>query len=389
MASVMRGMMNGNTNEMADGATNRNDIGRENGPRHRRPVRWLVAGVLVVSVVAGLVVFDPLARLLDPTLEASEEGRDQVEVSISSLVGTVEVEGELAPIWSRVAPASASGTLTAVTSVSQEVDRATVLFEVDETPVVAMIGALPAWREMAVGTVGPDVAQLEANLVALGYDPEGEMTVDDSFTERTATVVERWQTDFGVAVTGVVPAGAVVFVPEPGEVTGVTLSVGESVGGSVGASTPSGGPVTVSALGREVRFEVPAEDADSIDLGTPIAARLPDRSVVDAVVTTLVPVADGRWAATATLVASESDPSDGELPAGEAVPLVVTWSQTLADDVTTVPARALTRLDSGAYAVEVVDGDRTRFVEVGIGARSGSTVEIISDLGPGTVVIAP
>ena len=70
-----------------------------------------------------------------------------------------------------------------------------------------------AWRTMAVDDVGVDVFQLEANLVDLGYDPDGELTVDDTFTDYTADVVERWQEDLALEVTGRVALGSVVFVP--------------------------------------------------------------------------------------------------------------------------------------------------------------------------------
>jgi hypothetical protein len=78
------------------------------------------------------------------------------------------------------------------------------------------------------------------------------------------------------------------------------------------------------------------------------------------------------------------------LPEGDVVPVTVSWTEVIAADVITVRANALTRLDTGAYVLEVVESaGTTRFVEVGIGRRSGSTVELVTDLAPGTVVIAP
>jgi len=66
--------------------------------------------------------------------------------------------------------------------------------------------------------VGPDVLQLETALVAMGYDPNGEVIVDREFTSQTAAMVERWQADLGVEVDGIVEARDIVFIPGPGQV---------------------------------------------------------------------------------------------------------------------------------------------------------------------------
>lgn len=62
-----------------------------------------------------------------------------------------------------------------------------VVLEVAGRPVIALAGSLPAYRDLAVGDLGPDVAQLEQALASLGLDP-GE--VDDHLTESTAAAVD-------------------------------------------------------------------------------------------------------------------------------------------------------------------------------------------------------
>ena len=57
-----------------------------------------------------------------------------------------------------------------------------VLVEVTGRPVIALTGPLPAYRDLVVGDIGPDVAQLEQALAAIGFDP-GEPD-DDTFTQR-------------------------------------------------------------------------------------------------------------------------------------------------------------------------------------------------------------
>ena len=59
--------------------------------------------------------------------------------------------------------------------------------------------ALPAWRSLSVDSEpGPDVTELELSLVAFGYDPAGDVTVDQTYDDATKAMVERWQRGLGV-----------------------------------------------------------------------------------------------------------------------------------------------------------------------------------------------
>ena len=55
--------------------------------------------------------------------------------------------------------------------------------------------------------------QLEQNLVLLGYDPDGDVVVDEVFDDATETAIERWETALGLEATGEVPEARIVFVP--------------------------------------------------------------------------------------------------------------------------------------------------------------------------------
>ena len=101
---------------------------------------------------------------------------------------------------------------------------------VDNAPVVVFFGATPMWRNLVEGDVGRDVFQLEANLAALGYDPDQTVDIDETFTANTEAMVERWQEDLGVEVTGEVGSAAIVVVEGPSAV----LSMAE-VGATAGA----------------------------------------------------------------------------------------------------------------------------------------------------------
>ncbi|MCP3989247.1 MAG: peptidoglycan-binding protein [Actinomycetia bacterium] len=355
-------------------------------------IRWAALVVTGLVVVGLLVVFSPLAWLgADGTTDDVAAQRERSEITLAAVSRTVEAEGELVAIDQRtvgvagatgVGSAPGTGTVTSLIDLGSPVAAGTVLFEIDDEPTVALVGEVPAWRSMGVDDVGVDVEQLETNLVALGYDSTGDLAVDDTFTSYTATIVERWQSDIGVEATGMVSFGSVVFVPD-----GVFVSSLVDGSGSIGGGGDAE-QLRVSGLEREVVFTVAVELLDTIGPGTEVSAQMPDRSTATASVTELGPAGDGTWLATATLVGSPGE--EVTLPDGEVIPVTVSWTELLAEETTTVRANAITKLDRGIHVIEVVNGDgSTSFFEVGIGVRSGSTVEIITELQSGTVIIAP
>ncbi len=172
-----------------------------------------VASVLVVLVVVGVGGFWAGRRALVPPgspLEAAgpvtyavQEG----EVG-RSLTFTAVAEWDLVPAGRN----GASGVVTSIpVAVGEAVSAGDVLYTVDLRPVVIAEGAVPAFRDLSLRTVGPDVAQLQGLLVSLGLlvgEPDGV------FGRSTRDAVKVWQESLGVTADGVVRAGDVVFVPE-------------------------------------------------------------------------------------------------------------------------------------------------------------------------------
>ena len=144
----------------------------------------------------------------------------------------------------------------------------TPLYRVDGKPIVLMIGKLPAWRTLKTGVSdGPDVRQLELNLVELGYDPKGKIVVDEHFGPATKAAVERWQKDLGVSRTGAVRLGRVVFLPGQRRVSSLATQVGArlSVGATVMETTSRRQVVTV-ALETTKRSLVEVGDVVTVEL---------------------------------------------------------------------------------------------------------------------------
>ncbi|HTE69435.1 MAG TPA: peptidoglycan-binding domain-containing protein, partial [Actinomycetes bacterium] len=142
------------------------------------------------------------------------------------------------------------GIVTRLPAPGAVLDRGRAVYELDGHPVPLLYGARPAWRTFRLGMAdGPDVRQLEANLVVLGFDPDRAVTVDGRYGWATAAAVRRWQRAVGRARTGAVPLGQVVFLPGPIRVATVTATVGASVEpGAAILSATSTRPVVTVAL---------------------------------------------------------------------------------------------------------------------------------------------
>jgi peptidoglycan hydrolase-like protein with peptidoglycan-binding domain len=88
---------------------------------------------------------------------------------------------------------------------------------------------------------GPDVAQLERNLVDLGHaldeDATGDstdLTVDHHVTPLTVSSIRSWQLSLGLTSTGIVGEGDVIFRPEVVQVSELHVRRGQVFdGGSV------------------------------------------------------------------------------------------------------------------------------------------------------------
>jgi hypothetical protein len=189
---------------------------------------WFVAGL----VVAGLAAFawywlgreqtGEASSTTEPTLGVAEVVQTDLRQTTSYEATLGRVAGD--PIVNRL-----GGTVTWLPEEGSTVEQGGVLFEVDGSPVVLLYGDRPAWRALRRNTEGADVAQLETALAAMGFDPDGEVTVDEELTSATVSEIEDWQEAVGAEADGVVDLGEVVFLPGPVRVSFVDVSLGSPI----------------------------------------------------------------------------------------------------------------------------------------------------------------
>ena len=77
----------------------------------------------------------------------------------------------------------------------------------------------------------------------LGFDPYGQIALDDAWQPATTDAVRRWQGSLGESQTGTIALGQIVFLPGAQRITAVDTVLGSTgqaaSGGSPGSSTTS------------------------------------------------------------------------------------------------------------------------------------------------------
>ena len=276
--------------------------------------------------------------------------RAQVSAAERALAGD---RAALAAAQSSSALSGQSSTFTTLPAVGQIVRRGQSLYAISGTPVVLFYGPVAPWRAFALGmSAGRDVAELNANLHALGY---GKGLAGNKFTAATAAAIRAFQSAHGVSPTGELLLGSVVFEPGPARVTSVTPTLGATV---------QPGPVlAITSTVRQVAIQLDAAQQAEIKVGDPVTITLPDNRTTPGKVTYVGTVATlpssdqgggggGPSTPTIEVDVTPSDPAaTGSL---DQAPVNVSITTASVKDALVVPVAALLALGSGGYAVEEV-----------------------------------
>ncbi len=257
-------------------------------------------------------------------------------------------------------------TFTALPSVGQVIARGQSLYEIGGQPVLLLYGTTPATRAFVAGmSPGHDVAELNANLDALGY---GQGLTGDEFASATAAAIRALQSAHGASVTGELLVGSVVFEPGPVRVTSVTPSVS--------APAMPGPVLAITSTARQVTVALDASEQSSVKVGDTVAITLPDNQTTPGRITYVSSVAtsppssgkgggEEESAPTVEVRATPTDPAaTGHL---DQAPVNVEITTESAQNVLAVPVDALLALAGGGYAVELADGRLHRLVAVTVG----------------------
>jgi peptidoglycan hydrolase-like protein with peptidoglycan-binding domain len=349
----------------------------------------LVAGAAVIvglgtagtlAVVAGA---DGRAAAREP---ADTTPPKTAAVERTDLVRTQTVDGTLTYGDRTALKASGSGTITGLPQDGTVIERGSALWQVDgHAGPVLLYGDLPMWRTLSNGVDdGPDVRELEENLVALGFADPAKLTVDDEFTSETAWAVKRWQESLGLEKTGRVAPGDAIFSRGPVRVAERKLAEGDRAEGTV---------LEVTGTTRRVHVDLDAADAALVSQGASVEVTLPDDTTVQGTMThiaTTAEVQEGQQGQDSTTTIGVDIDLANEVKALDESPVEVALISSRAQGVLAVPVEALLALAEGGYAVERVKADgTTELVAVKLGAFADDKVEVSGDLAEGDQVVVP
>ena len=276
---------------------------------------------------------------------------------------------------------------TMLPPVGRVVRRGGALYAVGGQPVILLYGAAPQWRAFAPGmSPGRDVAELNANLRALGYGPLG----GDAFTSATHSAIDRFQTAHGLSATGRLLLGSVVFEQGAVRVTSVTPTVGSPV---------QAGPVLgITSLRRVVTIALDASQQSSVKVGDPVVITLPDNSTTPGRVTYVGTVAttpsadqNNGGSGSPTIEVDVTPDRPGATGRLDQAPVDVSITTATVKNALVVPVNALLALASGGYAVEVVKAGVHSLIGVSVGLFDDAEglVQVTGSLQPGQRVVVP
>jgi hypothetical protein len=257
----------------------------------------------------------------------------------------------------------AQGTVTSLPAVGQVVSQGQVLYQVSGAPVVLLYGTTPAYRALSEDMTGSDVAELNADLVALGYVTSAVIpSGTDDFTYWTKVGVEKLQGALGVTENGTLTPGQAVFEPTAVRVT--------TISATLGAPAQAGRPVlTVTSTTRQVSIALDADQQSEVAVGDKVTITLPNNQTTPGVISSVGTVAttgQNGGSPTITVLVNPTDPA--ATGTWDQAPVNVTITTGSVTNALVVPVDALLAQTDGGYAVEVVGTDGIhRMVPVSLG----------------------
>jgi hypothetical protein len=395
---------------------------------HRGRRAWVVAGVVIVVAAAavGAALATGAFRGSGHQAAGASSGYQTGTAAVTRQPLTSQTEETAtlgdAGTWSVAVPASSSassassssagsGTFTWLPQIGQVIRQGHQIYGLSGSPVVLLYGAVPSYRDLAEGMTGPDVTELNRDLLHLGYATRaalGPRTGWDYYSAETAYAVEQLQAKLGLTVTGTLPLGQAAFLPGPVLVTGLgtTTSLGgQATAGAVVLTATSLTPVVTVDLDPSLQNQV--KDGDQVSI------TLPDGSSTPGVVTQV-----GRVATTPNSSGSSDSGSAGQpgsssnnSASGSAAtitvlvllthpkaagklnqaPVTVTITTDSVSNALTVPVDALLAEPGGKYAVEVTGPGGHRLVTVtpGMFDDAAGKVQVSGNLTAGQHVVVP
>jgi hypothetical protein len=357
---------------------------------------WVVAvaAVLVSAAVIGDLVATSGGGQATPAAQASAVNTATVDRgNLSDMVSQYGIlayraraDGSPYAVINR-----AGGTYTQLPNAGDKVDCGGMLYRVSNRPVLLLCGTTPAYRSLSEGDSGPDVAELNANLVHLGYATRAQLDPSShDFTTATASALKKMRSKLGENQTGSLALDQAVFLPEPVRIATVT--------GELGAPAQPGSRVAQATSDTlEVEVNLDPSQQREVKTGDRAQITLPDNSSVTGKVDRLGRVAQTQTGqdpnAGATIPAYISLDHPQQAHTFDQAPVQVAITTHGVENALSVPVTAIVGRSGGGFAVEVVGTNGRRelvAVKLGLFDTAGGRVQVVEgDLREGDQVVVP
>ena len=277
----------------------------------------------------------------------------------------------------------ASGTFSKLPSAAEVFSRGQAVYRVSNNPVILLYGNTPVYRSLSEGDYGPDVRELNRNLVALGYATRSELD-PDYFSAETAYALERLQYKLGEDETGSLAEGQAVFLPGRLRLSSVSATLGTRAGPGVAI-------MQATSTNRQIVVNLDASEQTEVKIGDTVQITLPDGQAAPGVVSSIGTVSSGSGSG-ATLpiyITLRRPQAAGTL---DQAPVTLEITTAAVKHALIVPVDALLALSGGGYAVETVDARRVhQLVAVTLGTFDDAkgTVQVTGDLQAGEQIVVP
>ena len=323
--------------------------------RRPRPRLLIVLGMILVAMGIAALLSERGGRPGSAAVSGSAPTA-VTRVQRRNLVATDTESGTLSYADPQTVYVQRSGTITWIPTVGKVIRPGHALLMIDNRPVLLLSGSTPAFRDLnSSDTAGPDIYELNHNLVALGYEPQW-ITVDDVWQPGTTAAVKQLQEHLGEPQTGSLALGQVVFLPGPQLIESQALAAGSTTDGQ--GSTPM---LSTSSTRLVVTVDLGASSQAEATIGEHVTVEMPNGSTAGGRITAVSPVAQssssgaggaggggGPSTVPVTIVLDRPARGGGLDQASVSVQFV----QSKARDVLSVPVTALLATSGSSFAVQ-------------------------------------
>jgi hypothetical protein len=356
---------------------------------------WLLAGVAALVAASATGGLEAVSSAKRATPAAQEQPANTAPVERGRLSDMVSAYGTLTyRARSNGSPYAvinrANGIYTELPDAGDTAACGDVLYRVNDKPVLLLCGATPAYRSLAKDARGPDVAELNRNLVDLAYATRAQLDPSsDRFSAATAFALEKLQAKRGEDRSGSLALGQAVFLPESVRIARVNAELG-------GSAAPGTRVLYATSGTLEVQLNLDPSQQSEVKKGERAQITLPGNRSATGRVDRLGRVAQipagQNSSAGATIPAYISLDRPEQARGIDRASVQVEITTKGVNDALNVPVTAIVGRSGGGFAVEVVDaGGRRKLVAVKLGLfdSAGGRVQVEGDLRVGEHVVVP